>query len=247
MNRPTLKRTWMMLWASFIAITSMAQVTTVQVTETGTLWDVLENQGVDISTVTDLKVTGPIDYTDFRFMRSMLPALVSVDLAGAEFSEVPNDAFREVANLRSCRLPINIERVGDAAFFHCDALENLAFGQAAFETGVIVFPASLTSMGGSVFEHCLQLTSVDFSHCTDLGIEGFYQCSKLKEVALPSIGNIRLGGNCFLETAIEQLTLTPAVNWPYEDAVYNGVKASSQGGSHSWQGTVEKQPRRRHF
>lgn len=206
-------RTWMMLLASFFAITSMAQVTTVQVNEAGTLWDTLESQGTDIATVTDLKVTGSIDNTDFRFMRSMLPALESIDLSGTDITEVPGDAFREVTHLRSCRLPETIVRISDAAFWHCDALENVAFGQTPFESGKIVFPASLTSMGGGAFEHCLQLTTVDFTACTDLGIEGFYQCTKLKEVLLPSTGSIRFGGNCFLETNIAELTLTGAVNW----------------------------------
>lgn len=206
-------RTWMMLLASFFAITSMAQVTTVQVNEAGTLWDTLESQGTDIATVTDLKVTGSIDNTDFRFMRSMLPALESIDLSGTDITEVPGDAFREVTHLRSCRLPETIVRISDAAFWHCDALENVAFGQTPFESGKIVFPASMNSMGGGAFEHCLQLTTVDFTACTDLGIEGFYQCTKLKEVLLPSTGSIRFGGNCFLETNIAELTLTEAVNW----------------------------------
>ena len=204
---------WLMMLTSVFAITSMAQVTTVQVNEVGTLWETLDAQGIDISTVTDLKVIGPINNSDFRFMRSFLPALVSADLADSEFDEVPGEAFRENTHLRTLRLPANITRISEWAFYHCDALESVSFGQMDLETGKVVFPASLTSMGGGAFEHCIKLQTADFSACTDLGVEGFYQCSKLTEVILPVTGNIRFGGNCFMETDIEELILTPAVTW----------------------------------
>ena len=215
---------WLMMLTSVFAITSMAQETTVQVNEVGTLWETLDAQGVDISTVTNLKVIGPINNSDFRFMRSFLPALVSADLVDAEFDEVPGEAFRENTRLRTLRLPANITRISDLAFYHCDALESVAFGQTDLEIGKVVFPASLTSMGGGAFEHCIKLQAADFSACTDLGIEGFYQCSKLTEIILPATGNIRFGGNCFLETDIEELTLTPAVTWLEYNALPYSLK-----------------------
>ena len=65
MKKRLLTTVWLMLLTSVFAITSMAQTVTVEQNTAGGLGDALTAQGVELSTIKNLKVTGKMSAKDF--------------------------------------------------------------------------------------------------------------------------------------------------------------------------------------
>ena len=147
----------------------------VTITETGTMKQLLGN---DFLNITSLKVVGPINGDDVRFLRQMLGCsefnnvekgkLNSLDLSEASIVQgggtyyddyctsddvIGDYMFNDCANLLDIVLPDSVTSIGDYAFAYCSSLTS------------IDIPASVTSIGYEAFECCNFLKSV---HITDL-------------------------------------------------------------------------------
>ncbi len=95
-------------------------------------------------------------------------------------------------------LPDSVERIGEAAFASCTALEavdlpqhlavlanNLFKNCTALET--VVFPQTAERIGYHAFYGCAALTSLEIPYgVTFIGLEAFCQCSAVTKVFLPS-------------------------------------------------------------
>lgn len=196
-----LTKCWMVVLVAILAVPLKAQTISVQVDESGGLWDALEAQGVtDFSTVKSLTVTGTLGTPDFQLIKNLMTGLESVDLAGTDITEVPDRVFYERASLHTCRLPQGIVRIQNYVFERCYALSTLTFGNQEAAEGRIVFPASLRYIGGESFNECRLLTHLDFTACTaleGLAWNAFSSCYGLQQVLFPSQGSFGLGGSCF--------------------------------------------------
>jgi hypothetical protein len=170
----------------------------------GNLKTVLSDQ---LSTITNLTVSGTIDARDFKTIRDEMPLLAVVDLSGARVVEyigtegtsgtksytypantVPDNSFynpnsgQGKVKLTAINLPLSVTSIGNSAFYNCTGLPSFTI------------PSTVKSIGNSVFYNCTALTSVIFpSSVISIGNSAFYNCSGLTSVDIPasvtSIGN----------------------------------------------------------
>lgn len=126
----------------------------------------------ELSTVTDLTITGTIDARDFKTMRDNMPLLSNLDISdvkvmqyiggdGTELDDnalyledaIPQYAFWdynvEVAktSLISIKFPVSIKNIGPYAFNECSNLE-----------GTLIIPQLVTKIDHSAFRKCIGLT-----------------------------------------------------------------------------------------
>ena len=231
MNRQLFARAWMLLLTAVIAIPLSAQQLTVQVDNEGGLWDALEAQGVtNFAGIKNLKVTGVMGNQDFLLIKNQMSNLEVLDISGTNATEVPYKTFYQKEKLKTVRLPEDISYIRNEAFYYCQNLESVTFGNQAVVEGKIVFPASLRYVDNSAFYGCQSLRKLDFSACTTLeglGGNAFQNLYNLQEVSFPSQGNLRIEWYCFgldsqfwdeatqqyFYKGLEALTLTKAVTY----------------------------------
>ena len=146
--------------------------------------------------------------THVRLPRGTLPAfllqncikLATIELP-AGLKKVGEGAFRD-SGLQFIRFPVEVESIGDMAFYFCKSLES------------VTLPPKLEVIAKSLFDNCKKLkdisvpqsvvcvekeaflssglTQLDFSQCniTAIGESAFSYCTNLKNVMLPS-SNLR--------------------------------------------------------
>ena len=108
--------------------------------------------GVDLGTIQELKVSGPMNTNDFEVIKQMT-LLTKVDLSEATMEEnkLPNYAFSCFANdveqlmayLIEVILPEGITEIGDGAFSYLYQLEK------------VNIPTSVERIGSEAFAHCI--------------------------------------------------------------------------------------------
>lgn len=201
----------------------------VSLSEAGTLADKLAEKGVDVKTVTDLKVTGTVNEEDYWIMSKIMTSLTNIDLSGANIKSIPARAFDGKSTLRQCIVPRSIEYIEESAFRNCTQLINIPFrdkiisiGNNAFENcenmkGDIIFPSSTIKLGQYAFTGCRSLAKVDLSRCKLPTIPNnlFQSCSSVSQVILPIEGENKIGyainGMAFYGTAITEITIPTSV------------------------------------
>lgn len=193
---------------SFMATAQVSK--TVNVTTAGTLSTLLTP--TELSTVTNLTVTGNIDARDVKTMRDNMPVLAVLDIGAVnikEFAgratypygstnypanEMPKWSFFDNSDggigsktsLKTIILPTSITSIGESAFFGCKGLTG----------SFLTLPNSVTSIGVYAFAECIGFTgSLTIpSSVTTIGSSAFYGCSGFTgSLTLPnsitSIGN----------------------------------------------------------
>lgn len=194
-----MKTIFLLFICLFIGVMLQAQVSkTIEITA-GNLKSVLTTE--ELTTITNLSLTGTIDARDFKTMRDDMPALSSIDLSGASIveyfgyegsgetnlysypaDEIPQNAFCNLsdvgkASLTSVIFPSSIQSFGKWAFFDCISL------------GPVSIPSTVKSIGYSAFNRCAAITSITFESPSSLQVIGpyaFYRCLGLSLVNIPS-------------------------------------------------------------
>jgi hypothetical protein len=168
--------------------------------------------GEEISSVTDITVTGAIDSADFAFMKSM-PALVSIDIAAVQTvgDSIPGYAFAGCGNLNFVALPPALDSIRDYTFAGCAGMDSVTIppevkyiGRYAF-TGCsslqsVNIPASVNRIAYGAFAGCQGLLSVDI-HSSSLTIfeqYAFVDLNRLKKLTFHESEGITLGKNAFV-------------------------------------------------
>ncbi len=160
----------------------------------------------ELSSISNLKLTGTIDARDFKTMRDNLPLLSDLDLSettivsyiGGEGTNIysteyiantiPQYAFNNSntntgkTSLTSIRIPKSVTSIGEYAFSSCSSLTK------------INIPNSVTLIGSGAFYYCSGLSSIIIpDEVTSIAAGAFYNCTGLKNV---TIGNsVALIGN----------------------------------------------------
>lgn len=146
--------------------------------------------------------------------------LTSVNLP-AGLKVIGDYAFSSTA-VTSLDIPASVKEIGNSAFFTCKALTSVTFHEGLKKIGTsafykvpvteIVLPESLTELGDKAFLNCTSLTSVKLpSSLTKLGIGTFSGCTMLASVNMPETIT-SIGMECFLGTALTEITIPAAVN-----------------------------------
>lgn len=140
----------------------------------------------EMSTVTDLTVTGTINAQDFKTMRDNMPELTTVNLSSATIeaytgtggsagtvattypaNEIPERAFLGNKVITTVTYPTSATSVGKYAFSECYGLSSLTVGP------------SLTSIGYAAFSGCKRLSFVIPQNVSSIGDLAFYDCNSI--------------------------------------------------------------------
>jgi hypothetical protein len=143
----------------------------------------------ELSTITNLTLSGTIDGRDFITMRDEMPLLENLDLSGVAISTyigsggiiyianaIPEFAFKNQnvtgnTNLKVVALPSTLISIGQGAFTNCRSLTS------------INIPAWVTSIGAFAFQNCSSLTTIDLPvWMSYIGEYAFSNCSALIHV-----------------------------------------------------------------
>ena len=164
--------------------------------------------------ISEMKVTGPLNGTDIRFIREMAGrdvtnketagVLTKLDLREAEIVEggdyyyqgktqyyssnmAIGDCMFYRCNLVDVRLPENIKSIGEDVFYSCGSLKNVSL------------PEGLLTIGSSAFYACVGLISISFPKgLTTIESSAFQYCDGLHDIVLP-IGLVTLDSKAFMQ------------------------------------------------
>jgi len=205
-----MKKQILLIFFLCFTIILQAQVTkTVNITAGGLT-------STELTTVTNLTITGTIDARDFVTMNEAT-ALKVIDLSGANIiaytgtwgtaginsnsysaNTIPHYAFLNCIKLTSITIPSSVTSIGDGAFEGCTGLTSItiplhvtsiasgAFSGCAGLTSINI-PSSVTSIASGAFSGCTRLTSIDIpSSVTYIGGGAFADCAGLTWIDIPS-------------------------------------------------------------
>lgn len=208
----------------------------------------LARQLADDTSISQLKVDGPIDATDFDFITHKLLSLTDLDLSDAVIAAAED--VKTAANITAYRanelppyalfgskvtsvaLPQTITSIGEAAFGKCavKAIEIpptvTAIGDYAFtgcnELKEIAIPSTVTSVGAGAFKDCTALeTAAIHSRLHTIGADMFNGCTSLADVLLPQTCR-QIGDRAFENcTSLQQIAFPAALISIGDKAFYN--------------------------
>lgn len=222
-------KTILLSFALLLTLMSQAAVSkTVNISTPGTLSTTLTS--TELSTVTNLTLTGTIDARDFKTMRNYMPVIAEVDLSAAsivEYSgtlgtassetvypanEIPTESFymgkSQKLSLTKMILPSNVTSIGYGAFYNCYNLTN------------IVIPETVTTIKDRAFQSCNSFTEIVIPNGVTVINMILYDCPGLLTLtignAVTSIKTWAIG--CANLKTFNCLTTTPPTlgsNWFY--------------------------------
>ena len=163
---------------TFLLLTLLVGVVNAQILKTinvatpGTLYSYVNEN--EIATITNLTISGNINYTDFHTMTSM-PLLNVLDLSGATIKAYT-------------------EQGGNYRLFLANELPNNSFDNTVAKPSQIKLPDNLTSIGGGSFSWDTNLESITIpASVVQIGAFAFNYCSMLKKIILQSTTPPALG------------------------------------------------------
>ena len=209
---------------------------TIKLDEAGTLPDRIGSSRK--YQITNLKLVGEINGTDFRMIREMAGSdscgdstegnLSVLDLSEAKIvkggdyyiytsfdyiytsnDEIGSFAFRGCSGLTSLNLPAGITEIGESTFSDCSGLTSLTL------------PDGITSIGISAFAYCSGLTSLTLpAGITSINYGAFLDCSGLTSLTLPD-GITSIGSRAFYGcSGLTSLTLPAGITSIGDDTFY---------------------------
>ena len=214
---------------------------TIKLDEAGTLPDKIGSSRM--YKITNLKIVGKIDGTDWDMIRMMAGRdyhgdvtkgnLSVLDLSEAKIVNGGGYYYYYDYDGWSYRYGTYYDKIGDYAFKGCSGLTSLTLpatittiGKYAFEdcTGLtsLNLPAGITSIGNSAFDGCSGLTSLTLpAGITSIGDWAFWGCSGLTSLTLPA-GITSIGDRAFWGcSGLTSLTL-PAGITSIDYAAFSG-------------------------
>ena len=213
-------------WATYASniVSADKAVLTLDVTaEEGSSALLKEIGDANTQSVVDLTIKGSINSYDVIILRDKMPNLRHLDISEAAVvasskafygtsctgeNDLGNDAFRDLSNLFSVKLPKDLVRIGNYMFYDCGGLKTVtmgnsvkSIGERAFSgcsglTGVTI-PNSVTSIGSYAFHSCGALANVAMGNSVkSIGSLAFYNCDGLTSVTIPN-SVTSIGGSAF--------------------------------------------------
>ncbi len=165
-------------------------------------------------------------------------------------TSIPTEFFGTCKAVNNVKLPKNLKKIGDYAFYYCEGLASIeipegvtdigesAFGQSGIEE--ITLPKSVKNIGNWSFAECPKLTSVKFAGgIQNIGNGAFANCPILKEVDIPdsvvSMGEDIFEGSPEVVIDITKTYFKTSVSgignaeYTGKPIIYNGITVSVNG------------------
>ena len=190
---------------------------TVGVIDAGTLEEIIAG---NVDNIEELVISGPLNGTDFRFIRSMFTdnKLFGLNIerativSGGDSYLVYNDIsyntednvvgvfmFMWLEQIRSIVLPSNLTSIEASAFTGCSNLTTVKISE------------TVTRIGAAAFSTCYSLSDVELPpHLTSIDDEVFWSCASLKAVTLPA-GIKAIGTRAFYYSGIQEANIPEGV------------------------------------
>ena len=183
--RPLKKAILFLISAAFTGLTPVqSQVfKTVHVETAGMLNSLVSPE--EMTTVTDLALTGTINLEDYNTMRTQMPSLKAIDLRAVqtEGDSIPGDAFK--TDITALILPSSITKIGYRAICNCNLLTTISI------------PPSVTHIGKYAFAGCRSLQFIELPDSLKfLGQQAFVACDSMSTIRIPP-GITTLGAHVF--------------------------------------------------
>ena len=216
----------------------------------GELKDAIAAAKLDYTKVTNLKVTGEINASDFNFMRNSMKALEALNLKEVTIGETVNERKDEIpagamsgTKLNYLVLPDRLKIVGYGAFRGCTYLvgsliipegvteiSREAFQDCTGLDGTLTLPSTLKTIGYYAFDNCSSLTGNLYlpEGLETIGDFAFENCKGFYgELHLPeSLKEIRRGAFRYCRGFTGDLSIPQKLNaiseMVFEDCRFNG-------------------------
>lgn len=216
----------------------------------GELKDAIAAAKLDYTKVTNLKVTGEINASDFNFMRNSMKALEALNLKEVTIGETVNGRKDEIptgamsgTKLNYLVLPDRLKVVGCGAFQGCSYLvgsliipegvteiRREAFHDCTGLDGTLTLPSTLKTIGYYAFDNCSSLTGNLYlpEGLETIGDFAFENCKGFYgELHLPeSLKEIRRGAFRYCRGFTGDLSIPQKLNaiseMVFEDCRFNG-------------------------
>lgn len=190
----------------FVLVTavSFAQQITINVETQGTLSSLIAETKKDL--ITDLKLTGEINYKDVSFI-SKMRSLENLDIKDVNLDydyKVFGITGFEGCQIKNIILPMETTKIGRSAFSGCRRLETVTLFDGIKEIGDEAFagchalsaldlPNSLETIGSAAFQFCTKLKSIIIPNSVTSIKEPYYSyssgtfdnCTSLETIILP--------------------------------------------------------------
>lgn len=173
-----------------------------------------------VDNIEELVIAGPLNGTDFRFIRSMFidHKLTRLDIgqasivSGGDSYLVYNDTsydtednvvgvfmFFQLKNIKSIVLPNNLISIEASAFTQCSNIQS------------VKIPETVTAIRAAAFSSCYSLSDVELPpHLTSIDDNVFWSCASLKAVTLPA-GITGIGTSAFYDSGIQEVNIPEGV------------------------------------
>lgn len=159
----------------------------VTVIEAGTLSEQISKE--ELTTLTELTVTGPLNGKDIATIRDMAANLKMLDIKNATIKEDNENSYFTLAS-QSYYTQENI--LGDYMFYAMTALTKIILPSSvqyigSWENGPTASARnSNENQGSATFYRCVNLESIEFpSSLLGIGYKAFQDCIKLKSIHIP--------------------------------------------------------------
>lgn len=191
-------------------------------------------------TITNLKVTGTLNKSDFFYMRDSLSVIQILDLSEARITSpldtVPDQAFFKKSTLRKISFPTNLVRIGSTAFYNCTGLLSVeipatvtTIGASAFSgCGVksVILPPTKISYYGPAFFGCDSLV-IATTPCSNDGGDIFSGCNNLRTIIVPEGVTTIKDGAFYQLGSMTKITLPSTLTSIGTHAFYNCINLDS--------------------
>ncbi|MDE6717130.1 MAG: leucine-rich repeat domain-containing protein [Muribaculaceae bacterium] len=173
--------------------------------------------GLMPSTVTKMKVVGPLTSNDLRIISENMISLLSLDMSEVtNVTAIPDGMFSN-SLITEIVLPKNLERIGERAFENCSLLKlselpstlksigNRSFSRCPLVM-VSILPEALETIGEEAFTGCGIRELVSGVNLATIGDNAFSECTLLETVDLSAsqLTTVRGFRDC---TALDQILL----------------------------------------
>ncbi|MEI8114776.1 MAG: leucine-rich repeat protein [Bacteroidia bacterium] len=192
-----------------IAITQEATSTPLIVTA-GNLNTLFSKE--ELSSISEIKLSGTIDARDFRTMRDSMPNLSKIDLSRVTIAEYSGNSG---TNRYSWDFAFT--------YYPANAIPIYAFSSARFGYGYysyygnkslksIILPSTVTSVADYAFSSCIGLTSVSIpSSVTSIGDYSFSGCRSLTSISIPPSVTAINSGTFSYCTSLDSVIIPPSI------------------------------------
>lgn len=164
--------------------------------------DVASLEKADVEHLTEVAIEGEVNDATLQAIRDNFSKLEVLDLSGVTNSEIPADAFKGMAALKTVSIPEGVTTIGAGAFSGCSSIQVLTLN-------------GVTSIGDGAFNGCSAMTSLTLN--SDEAAPRRVRAARRAPITGSSLSG--LNPNCYVMVTNQELAQSLAGQG---NIIYNG-------------------------